>query len=101
MLIQRTLVYRDECQKICGDQVRFKVKLIQEWLVTQLDTLPIMENMLDKEFSLFNNCTEKLIISYFYITVVKVFSNILVSKQKLQKLVTVECLEVLAMKLSI
>ncbi|WP_425536926.1 hypothetical protein [Francisella-like endosymbiont] len=47
-----TLIYRDEYQKICGAQVRFKVKLIQEWLVTKLDTLPIMQSMLDKEFSL-------------------------------------------------
>lgn len=54
-----TLVYRDEYKKICGDKVRFKVKLIQEWLTTKLDTLPTMRKMLDKEFNLFNHCTEK------------------------------------------
>lgn len=54
-----TLVYRDEYKKTCGDQVRFKVQMIQEWLTTKLESLPVMQNMIDKEFNLFNHCTEK------------------------------------------
>jgi Fe-S oxidoreductase len=54
-----TLVYRDEYRKVCGDQVRFKVKMLQEWLVTKLEDLPQMNNMIDNEFNLFNHCTEK------------------------------------------
>ncbi|ASG69015.1 4Fe-4S ferredoxin [Francisella halioticida] len=54
-----TLVYRDEYRKVCGDQIRFKIRMFQEWLVTKLDYLPKMNNMIDNEFNLFNHCTEK------------------------------------------
>lgn len=70
-----TLIYRDEYQKICGDQVRFKLKLIQEWLVTKLDTLPIMQSMLDKEFSLFNHCTEKSLSAISILQWQKIFKH--------------------------
>ncbi|APC94818.1 FAD-binding oxidoreductase [Francisella tularensis subsp. novicida] len=70
-----TLVYRDEYQKVCGDQVRFKVKLIQEWLVTKLDTLPVMHTMLDKEFSLFNHCTEKSLSAISIVQWQKIFKH--------------------------
>ncbi len=54
-----TLVYRDEYKKSLGQDVRFKVKMIQEWLSERLSVLPTMKKITDTEFNLFNHCTEK------------------------------------------
>lgn len=54
-----TLVYRDEYKKTLGKEVKFEVKMIQEWLNERLSTLPTIEQLIDKEFNLFNHCTEK------------------------------------------
>lgn len=54
-----TLVYRDEYKKSLGKDVRFKVKMIQECLVEKLPSIPAMEQLIDREFNLFNHCTEK------------------------------------------
>ena len=54
-----TLVYRDEYKKALGEDVRFNVKMIQEWLVDKLPSIPTMKQLIDKEFNLFNHCTEK------------------------------------------
>ena len=54
-----TLVYRDEYKKSLGKDVRFKVKMIQEWLSEKLPSLPTMRQLIDREFNLFNHCTEK------------------------------------------
>ena len=54
-----TLVYRDEYKKTLGKDVRFKVKMIQEWLSERLSSLPTMNQLIDREFNLFNHCTEK------------------------------------------
>ena len=54
-----TLVYRDEYKKSLGKNVRFKVKMIQEWLSEKLPSLPTMRQLIDREFNLFNHCTEK------------------------------------------
>ncbi|MDE4965802.1 hypothetical protein, partial [Francisella tularensis] len=71
----------DEYQKVCGDQVRFKVKLIQEWLFTKLDTLPVMHTMLDKEFSLFNHFTEKSLSAISILQWQKIFKHFGVKTQ--------------------
>lgn len=54
-----TLVYRDEYKKVCGDNAKFDIKLVQEWLVKKLDVIPPMTGMFKKEFNLFTHCTEK------------------------------------------
>ena len=58
-----TLVYRDEYKKALGKDVRFKVKMIQEWLSERLSSLPAMNQLIDNEFNLFNHCTEKISIT--------------------------------------
>ena len=57
------------------NQVRFKVKLIQEWLVTKLDTLPVIQSMLDKEFRLFNHCIEKSLSAISILQWQKIFKH--------------------------
>ena len=54
-----TLVYRDEYPKNLGEDVKFKVQMIQEWLVSKLDDIPTAEGLLKREFNLFMHCTEK------------------------------------------
>ncbi|AIT10115.1 4Fe-4S ferredoxin [Candidatus Francisella endociliophora] len=70
-----TLVYRDEYPKICRDKVRFKIKMVQEWLVTKLDTFPKMQTMINKEFDLFNHCTEKSLSTVSVINWQKIFKH--------------------------
>ena len=54
-----TLVYRDEYKKVLGKDMKFKVKMIQEWISERLSSLPTMTQLIDTEFNLFNHCTEK------------------------------------------
>lgn len=55
-----TLTYRDEYQKIIGnDLLGFEVKLIQEWLVDKLATLNLKPATNKKEYYLLSHCTEK------------------------------------------
>ncbi|KEI34561.1 Fe-S protein [Francisella sp. W12-1067] len=58
-----TLVYRDEYPKALESEIKFEIKMIQEWLVTKLDSLPKMQGQLAKEFSLFVHCTEKSLVA--------------------------------------
>lgn len=70
-----TLVYRDEYPKICRDKVKFKVKMVQEWLVTKLDMLPKMQTKINKEFNLFNHCTEKSLSAISVVHWQKIFKH--------------------------
>lgn len=54
------LCYRDEYKELLGEQqVQFKVALIQEWLLSQLDKLPAATQASDVVEKVFCHCTEK------------------------------------------
>ncbi len=55
-----TLAYRAEYVKALGETKAPKVQLIQEWLVTQLDTLSVQKESFNVgKFKLLGHCTEK------------------------------------------
>ncbi len=53
-----TLCYRDEYVEALGDDVKFKVALIQEWLSSNLSYFNFPQSI-PKAFSLYAHCTEK------------------------------------------
>lgn len=54
-----TLVYRDEYKKYLKEDMKFKVKMIQEWLYGQLPNLPKVSTKYSSKINIFNHCTEK------------------------------------------
>jgi FAD/FMN-containing dehydrogenase/Fe-S oxidoreductase len=70
-----TLVYRDEYTKLLGNDVKFKVKMIQEWLSSKLIDIPKIENSIDKNFTLFAHCTERSLSAVSMIQWQQIFSH--------------------------
>lgn len=70
-----TLVYRDEYLKVLENEIKFEIKMIQEWLVIKLDSLPKMQGLLAREFSLFTHCTEKSLSAISIVYWQKIFEH--------------------------
>ncbi|APC96360.1 FAD-binding and (Fe-S)-binding domain-containing protein [Francisella frigiditurris] len=70
-----TLVYRDEYVKLLGDEVKFRVKMIQEWLLSKLPEITMAEENIGEEFTLFAHCTERSLSSVSLIQWQKIFRH--------------------------
>lgn len=73
-----TLVYRDEYVQSLGDQVRFKVQLLQEWLVSEIkaDKIPaITLSYKDVSYQLLPHCSERSLAAVSLIHWQKVFKH--------------------------
>jgi FAD/FMN-containing dehydrogenase/Fe-S oxidoreductase len=70
-----TLVYRDEYKTILKDEVKFKVELLQEWLVKQLPriNLPARDATESEVISLFAHCSERSLAAVSMIHWQKIF----------------------------